>query len=246
MNAIEGLAERNRLRALNSHEILDTEAEPEFDRLTRLASLSLDVPMALVSLLDSERQWFKSKVGLDVSQTPREWAFCQYTIRQDAPLIVNDARQDSRFADNPLVVGEPHVRFYAGVPLRDEDGFAMGTLCIIDTKAREFSNQEREVLQLLAEQVRQLLANRRRKLQAAAHDFAREQELTKLRDAMRHVSWLSGLLKICSNCRQIKNREGKWQSLEAFIQNNSDASFSHSICRECRDELYPELRHATE
>ncbi len=135
---------------LDALQLLDTPPEPVFDRVTRLASRLLDVPMALFSLVDADRQWFKSCVGLDVGQTPREYAFCAHAIGMSTPLVVNDAREDARFNDNPLVNGPPNIRFYAGVPIRTTAGLAIGTLCALDTRPRTFSEDEALVLNDLA------------------------------------------------------------------------------------------------
>lgn len=129
--------ETERLRALADYEILDTDPETQFDALTKLAAIVLGVPIALVSLVDANRQWFKSRFGLGATETTRDVSFCGYAVALDAPLIVPDAFCDERFADNPLVTGAPHVRFYAGVPLRSDDGFVLGTLCAIDQEPRE-------------------------------------------------------------------------------------------------------------
>lgn len=134
--------ENQRLEALGALKILDTPAEERFDRVTRLAAAALGVPIALVSLVDKERQWFKSCFGLDVTETSRDLAFCAHVVHQRAEMIVPDALQDDRFADNPLVVNEPHVRFYAGAPLILHDGSCIGTLCLIDTRPRELSPDE--------------------------------------------------------------------------------------------------------
>jgi len=142
--------ELDRLSLLDALALLDTPPEPVFDRITRLASRLLGVPMALFSLVDADRQWFKSRVGLDAEQTPREHAFCAHAIGMTRPLVVNDATQDQRFSDNPLVYGPPNIRFYAGVPIRTTAGLAIGTLCALDTKPRELSQEEAEVLNDLA------------------------------------------------------------------------------------------------
>jgi GAF domain-containing protein len=128
--------EEARVLALHALGMLDTPAEARFDRLTRLACRLFEVPIALVSLVDSDRQWFKSRHGLQVLETPRDISFCGHTILEDTPLVVPDAWLDLRFNDNPLVTGMPNIRFYAGWPMRREGGSAIGTFCIIDTRPR--------------------------------------------------------------------------------------------------------------
>ncbi|RBO80226.1 sensor domain-containing diguanylate cyclase [Marinomonas aquiplantarum] len=142
--------EELRLSNLRSLGILDTDAEERFDRVTRLAQRMFDVPIALVSLVDESRQWFKSCLGLEVRETPRDISFCGHAILGSEPFIVPDASLDQRFADNPLVTGPPNVRFYAGVPLAYGDGTKMGTLCIIDQRPHYLSEQDLEALVDLA------------------------------------------------------------------------------------------------
>ena len=142
--------ETERLALLRTLDLLDTPAEPVFDRVVRLASRLLDVPMAAFSLVDAERQWFKSRVGIAAGETPRAHAFCAHTILQDEPLVVADARQDPRFSDNPLVTGAPDIRFYAGVPVRSSGGLALGALCAIDAVPRKLDAEQRAVLVDLA------------------------------------------------------------------------------------------------
>ncbi|MBH1987345.1 MAG: EAL domain-containing protein [Burkholderiales bacterium] len=145
--------EAERLRALLSYLVLDTEPEAAFDDLTALAARVMNVPIALVSLIDQERQWFKSKQGLSVCETPRSAAFCDHAIRSRHLMVVPDARLDARFADNPLVTGDPHIRFYAGAPLLTPEGHALGTLCIIDREPRQLDESQRTTLALLSRQV---------------------------------------------------------------------------------------------
>ncbi|MFV1922461.1 MAG: diguanylate cyclase domain-containing protein [Methylotenera sp.] len=142
--------EQERLFQLRSLQILDTPAEERFDRVTRMAQRLFGVPIALVSLVDENRQWFKSCFGLDVSQTERSISFCGHAILQNEALIVEDATQDERFHDNPLVTGEAHIRFYAGHPLKNLSGHGLGTLCIIDHEARKFTEEDRYMLADLA------------------------------------------------------------------------------------------------
>lgn len=140
-------SEARRLRALHAYGVLDTPAEPAFDRLTRLSARLFDVPITLVSLIDVERQWFKSCHGLATTETARDAAFCAYAILATDILEVLDPVGDPRFADNPLVLGEPHIRYYAGAPLLTRDGHAPGTLCLIDTRTRPpLSANERATL----------------------------------------------------------------------------------------------------
>ncbi|MEK9950870.1 MAG: EAL domain-containing protein [Curvibacter sp.] len=163
---IQDEAERRRLQTLRDYAVLDTAPEAGFDELTHLASVWLRVPIALVSLVDTERQWFKSHLGLATTETPRSQSFCSVAIeRPQALLIVPDARLDPRFRDNPLVTGEPGIRFYAGAPLVMPDGQALGTLCVIDRQPREFGPQERETLSLLARQAVTQLELRRQRLE---------------------------------------------------------------------------------
>ena len=153
-----------RLKALADYRVLDTPPESVFDNITRLAAAIFRTPIALVSLIDKERQWFKSHFGLDVTQTPREVAFCDHAIRGSGTMVVEDATRDARFLGNPLVTGAPFVRFYCGVPLHSSDGEGLGTLCIIDRTPRTISPEERAALEALARQVEHELEIRRRLL----------------------------------------------------------------------------------
>ena len=144
---------RQRLDALRRLAVLDTPAEERFDRITRMARNMFDVPIALVSLVDENRQWFKSCCGLPVLETSRDISFCGHAILGEALFVVEDASQDPRFSDNPLVTGEPHIRFYAGHPLAVGNGLKLGTLCIIDRKPRLFGQREMLLLSDLASMV---------------------------------------------------------------------------------------------
>ncbi|MBP9163475.1 MAG: PAS domain-containing protein [Leptospiraceae bacterium] len=145
--------EKERLKSLLSYNLLDTLPEQQFDRLTRLAASICGVPIALVSLIDEDRQWFKSNFGLDATETPRNISFCQYAIMDKQIFEVTDATQDKRFEKNPFVTGDPNIRFYAGQPLITPDGFALGTLCVIDRIPKNLSESQKESLRLLAEEV---------------------------------------------------------------------------------------------
>lgn len=145
--------ERERLKALEEYTILDTLPEEEYDAITKLASFICQVPIALISLIDLNRQWFKSKVGLDVTETPRSISFCQYAIMGEDVMEIPDVQQDTRFSKNPLVIGDPNIRFYAGAPLITPDGYALGTLCVIDTKPKKLSPEQMEAMHTLADSV---------------------------------------------------------------------------------------------
>ena len=180
--------EASRLKALRSLDILDTPAEERFDRLTRLAKRMFDVPIALVSLVDVDRQWFKSCVGLDVRETPRDISFCGHAILGNEPFIINDTAKDPRFADNPLVLDAPSISFYAGCTLRHHDGSKMGTLCIIDDTPRILSEEDIEALQDLA-----AMAER----ELAAVQLATLDELTRISNRRGFVTLAQKSMDLC-------------------------------------------------
>lgn len=142
--------ESQRLRALHALDILDTPPEERFDRLTRVARRLFDTPIALMSLVDAERQWFKSRPGLDFPETPREHSFCAHAILGEGVFVVPDALQDERFRDSPLVTAFPEIRFYAGCPVKAPDGSALGTLCVIDHEPRDVAPDDVDALRDLA------------------------------------------------------------------------------------------------
>ena len=147
------LDETARLLSLHSLRILDTPSEERFDRITRMAKRMFGVEICLISLVDSHRQWFKSKQGLDACETSRQISFCGHAINQDAVMVVDDASRDPRFSDNPLVTDAPFIRFYAGCPIRGPKGYRIGTLCLIDPKPRELTAQDQETLKDFAAMV---------------------------------------------------------------------------------------------
>ncbi len=169
--------EKRRLAALERLGILDTPPEERFERLTRIAKHYYGVKTALFSVLDTERQWFKSKQGFEAAETPRSVAFCDYAIQQDKILLVEDATRDPRFRNNPMVTGKPHIRFYAGMPVREPSGFKIGTLCIIDDRPRQFTEIELDVLRSLASIVEDELE--RAYLQADDGEFVKVSHLSR-------------------------------------------------------------------
>jgi signal transduction histidine kinase len=160
--------EDDRLAALYSYSILDTAEERDFDELTTLASAICQTPIALISLVDDKRQWFKAHRGIEAKETPREYSFCAHTIVADQDImVVDDATTDERFANNPLVTGDTNMVFYAGVPLINEDGLTLGTLCVIDHNKRELSEEQASSLKIIAKQVVDKLEMKRKNLALA-------------------------------------------------------------------------------
>lgn len=220
-NASDG-KEAGRLHTLRAYELLDTAAEASFDKLTTLAALICETPISLISLVDESRQWFKSRVGVDAAETPRDWAFCVYAIKQGGGLfIVPDATKDQRFAQNPLVTNAPNIRFYAGAPLRVDNGDVLGTLCVIDRAPRVLTPRQEEALSTLRDAVVSMIELRR--LQA---------------DMLR----LGQLLPMCAWCHSIRTGEAEaadWQPLGEYVQRTNDVT--HCICPACSQRMRTEL-----
>jgi GAF domain-containing protein len=220
--------EAQRLAALKEYHILDTAAEQAYDDITALAAYLCDVPIAMISLVDTSRQWFKSKLGLNQQETPRDVAFCAHAILQTEPLIVRDALKDARFADSALVRREPHIRFYAGFPLATPEGLALGTLCAIDRRPRLLSASQKTAMQALSRQVMALLELRR--------------VSARMAEALENVKTLHGLLPICAWCKRIRDDKGYWSQVEAYVHEHTGADFTHGICPDCLEQQRPKKR----
>lgn len=207
--------EAKRLNSLKLLQVLDTQAEESFDQLTRLAAAVCGAPISLVSLVDEDRQWFKARVGLDATETPREMAFCAHAILQpDEVLVVKDATEDPRFSDNPLVTGDPAIRFYAGAPLVVDDRQAIGTLCVIDQKPRQLTDTQIEALSVLRHAVVAQL---------------------RLRRAIADLELLQQLIPMCAWCRNVRAGDGAWQSLHDYVKQTEQVT--HGICPACEKSL---------
>lgn len=178
--------ESERLKALRQYRILDTKPEQAFDDLALIASHICGTPIATVTLVDEHRQWFKARVGIDVQETERSISFCSHAIEQQGVFTVPDATLDPRFRDNPLVKGDPHIRFYAGAPLVSREGYALGTLCVVDFVPRQLTPQQNNALAALERQVAAQLELRR--------------NLDELRVALEGIENLSAMIPYCSKC----------------------------------------------
>ncbi|MES2727459.1 MAG: PAS domain S-box protein [Bacteroidota bacterium] len=210
--------ETERIKALKSYNILDTGSEIEFDRLTKLASLICGVPISLVTLIEENRQWIKSKIGLDVVSTDRNTSFCQYAIMDKDIMEVEDATKDKRFVNNPFVTGDPNIRFYAGYPLIDNDGYALGTLCVIDRVPNKLTPNQIEALDILSKEVTAQIISRKEKIEL--HNLER---LFNLSTDMICVAGLDGYFKKI-NPAFVKTLE--WSEEELLA--NSFLSFIHT------------------
>ncbi len=218
--------EKQRLQTLQDLKLLDTPPEERFDRVTRLAKQVFDTPIALVSLVDADRQWFKSRQGLDATETPRNISFCGHAILDDKILVINDAADDQRFCDNPLVCGDPNIRFYAGYPISAPDGSRIGTLCIIDRKPREVSSAQLLLLRELGRMVEEELI---------AKNEATIDEVTGLSNR-------NGILTVADHLLAMCNRTKQPATLLMFQLQNLD-QINKQLGREDVDVAAVELAH---
>ena len=200
--------ERERLASLRQYKILDTDPEQSFDDLTQLAAYVCGTPIALISLIDSDRQWFKSRYGLDASETPRSMAFCAHAIMGRELFVVEDATKDDRFRENPFVTALEGIRFYAGAPFCSSDGHALGTLCVVDRQPRVLSVEQREALKALGREVERQLEFRANLLELKAAlaerdtlESEREGLVKELEESLANVKRLGGLLPQSKACK---------------------------------------------
>ena len=219
--------EAERLAALQDYDVLDSEAERTTDDLVHLAGRIAGTPVSLISLVDAERQWFKANIGFDATETSRETSFCGWVVLGSAPLIVPDTLVDDRFNDNPLVLGEPRIRFYAGFPLVTPGEQVLGTLCVLDTIPGHLSDAQHEDLDRLAGLVMTHLEARR--------------NATRLADALREVRTLGELIPICAHCRRIREDDAYHRTLEQWLHEHTGTRVSHGICPDCMHEHFPEF-----
>jgi len=202
--------EAERLKALRLYKILDTASERSFDELAGLAAMICEAPICAITLIDENRQWFKSIIGLEAEETSRDVAFCAHAILQDELTVVPDAREDSRFADNPYVLTDPNVRFYAGAPLTVEGKYNLGTLCVVDKRPRTLDERQKNALSTIRNAVITQL---------------------EIRRAFSYLQSVEQLLPICAWCKKIRTEEGGWLDLQDYVAEAKGVT--HGICGLC-------------
>ena len=232
--------EAERLNTLRGYGILDTRPEDRFDDLTRLAAIICGTPSSVISLVDEDRQWFKSKIGFTVCQTPREDAICAHAIMTPDVFVVEDASQDARFAANPMVLGEQHLRFYAGAPLAAPNGHRLGALCVLDRVPRQLSPDQLESLRILSRQVmtQVMLGKNLQELKTALQERDElERDMQKLirdlQQAKEAIHTLKGLVPICYSCKKVRDDRGFWEHVEDYITKSIGVDTTSSLCPEC-------------
>jgi PAS domain S-box-containing protein len=214
----QSLKEEKRLAALKSYQILDTLPKETFDRFTKLAAIICETPISLISLIDEDRQWFKSKVGLDVDQTPRNIAFCSHSILGEDIMEVQDATKDFRFKNNPLVTSEPNINFYAGYPLKDSNGYNLGTICVIDRVPRKLSDSQKEALKILGDSVVDLIAQQRK---------------------IQETENFNELFKISKDIICVFNSDGVFQNINPAFDKLLGYKENHILNRSFYDFIHP-------
>jgi GAF domain-containing protein len=217
--------EQARLDALLRYGILDSPPERRFDDIAKLAAAALDMPIAMVSLVDDDRQWSMATVGIARGDVPRAQSFCTHALTQDWLLVIEDASIDPRVNATIMVSGPLQARFYAGAPLITPEGQRVGTVCVMDKTPRTLARRELDILAGLARQTVELLEHR---LTAA-----------RLGDAQQRLQTMATLIPICSHCRKVRDEDNHWLTLERLVQAKTGSRFTHGICPDCVREHYP-------
>lgn len=217
--------EQARLDALHGYGVLDGEPEARYDEIAKLAAAALEMPIAMVSLVDADRQWALAAVGIARGEVPRAQSFCTHAIGRDEPLVIEDASTDPRVGSTLWVTGSTRARFYAGAPLVTPQGHHVGTICVIDRATRTLAQRELDILTGLARQTVELLEHR---LTTA-----------RLFDARARLQTMVALIPICSHCRKVRDESNHWLTLERMVQAKTGSRFTHGICPECVREHYP-------
>jgi hypothetical protein len=225
--------EEARLAALRRYQILDTPAEADFDNCTAMAADICEAPVAIISLVDRDRQWFKSEIGLGVQETPLGSSICRHAILQHDIFIVPDTTRDERFRENPLVTADPHLRFYAGALLKSSDGQPIGTLCVLDRKPRTLTESQTRALQILSRQVMTLF-----ELRLAISQLGKRN--AELESARREIRKLEELLPICSQCKKIHDKDD-WVPVEEYMHRHDEVNFTHGLCPTCSQKYHDDL-----
>ncbi len=217
--------EEARIKALRDFDEYLQNHDAGLQAFAEIASSVCGAPISLVTMIDRTEQRLIVRCGIDGDKTSRDHAFCAHTIMKQEIMEVEDAQKDPRFSDNPFVTGDPRIRFYAGAPIIDKGGFALGSLCVIDTIPRKLNDDQRSALSLLAK--------------SAMNHLELQRTSAQLAKALADLKTIGGLIPICAHCKGIRNDDGFWQSVEQFMSAHGDVRMSHGICPECLKKHYP-------
>ncbi len=223
MHAQRRLTEQERLAVLAEYRVMDAEPEEGFDEITAMASMICEMPIALISLVGEDRLWFLSRQGMKASGMPREKTFCDHIVATAEPLVVADASADQRFAANPAVAKQPHIRFYAGIPLTTPEDAILGTLCVLDKAPRTLTEHQIRLLEALARQIVRLMEARRM--------------TARLADALERNKQLAELVPICAWCKKLRDDKDYWMQVDAFLVHHMGADLTHGICPDCMEKM---------
>lgn len=207
------MSEEDRLKSLQKYYLEDTSSDAALAKIVKVASVLCGTQMAAISILEKDRQWFKVKIGTDISETPREYALCNHTIKGMVPVVVENTIEDDRFKDHPFVVNDPKVRFYAASPIITTEGDVLGTVCAVDFSPKSLSAEKIAMLEDLADLARHTIE---------AH-----------RTSYILSSLNKNVITVCYKCKNIKTEKGKWELLETFLKRELGTQLSHGICRKC-------------